>query len=766
MSSVLSQLFLVSVLSAAVISAVAIIKALFKNNIGTKAISLLWALVLLRLLLPYTLQSPIYLGDVFPKNTSINTSSVGEETNHTIDNEISGEAEADVIPIFSPPAANAEYTPAEAQYVSPTSPTVTKWKSLIQEIDFAVVLSVLWLAVGFGIVASGVFTLARFNSKLRSENIVSKKLYDAYKKAKQRISPRLDVRIVESIHVDMPITYGMINPRIIIPKQMAKEIDSDKLQLIIMHELMHIKRLDILKNYLWLLAKAIHWFNPMVWIAYKMYLGDMEIVCDTKVMQKINADECAEYSDSLVEAAKILSRTKQKTYPVVLNFCENKSKLRRRIMNILQPAKQRRSTSFAIAILICVLLVMCFTTACKEPKSEKPDDSAIYSEAEPEQIENDSNLNDDIMKYFVSAATSDHAVFSKYDESKMIDDVNVRVTINPDLLYRSYLPQKNAYHTAEIKYMDIDNSLLQKTADYFLEGTYMDINAQQEYELGKYYNLNHAEKPGDLIMLAYTKDKQQINFEVWTNKFGTGIYYARGGLATAGQSIVGEHSIHKAEIDKFIKSSYVNSAYKQASEIVEKFSTNMELTNIYAGKFVPRGSDLIYSDYDLYAQSDETSLAFLFTPKTADISSLFGQMSMDTEKRYDVIDYLENDFFKFEYILIAIDEKGVASFEWRNMRSKDDEKLSEVQIIQLEDAVDAFKANAFDEGKEWTPDPSSTAFILIDYIYLSMYPVADEDGAYTLYPVYAFSGKQTSGLNQINYTMIINAVDGSIIYQN
>src|SRR5699024_3864065 len=97
------------------------------------------------------------------------------------------------------------------------------------------------------------------------------------------------------------------------------------------HEICHIERHDILLNYIWLIAKAVHWFNPFVWMAYSLYQDDVELSRDQMVVDRISNSERLEYSASLIEAAKLFKKDMNKSPSIATYFCTGTSKLKERV---------------------------------------------------------------------------------------------------------------------------------------------------------------------------------------------------------------------------------------------------------------------------------------------------------------------------------------------------------------------------------------------------------------------------------------------------
>lgn len=139
-----------------------------------------------------------------------------------------------------------------------------------------------------------------------------------------------------------PAVYGIIKPKIILPLSY-----SDKnIELIILHEEMHIRRADNLWRMLALLVVAAHWFNPLCWIFLKLLLADLELSCDELVLTKLGDNRIKEYALSLLES-------RQGTTVFVSAF--GGAKIRTRIENILS---FKKLTRFSLTVFIALIGVI------------------------------------------------------------------------------------------------------------------------------------------------------------------------------------------------------------------------------------------------------------------------------------------------------------------------------------------------------------------------------------------------------------------------
>ena len=151
--------------------------------------------------------------------------------------------------------------------------------------------------------------------------------------------------------IDTPFLFGILRPEIYIPFDMAEE----DLPHIIRHELAHRKRRDYLVKPIAFLLLAVHWFNPCIWIAYKMLCKDMELACDEMVIRDMAARERKAYSRALLNC----SVWKERAASVPVAFGE--LSVKERIKNILN-YKKPSVLAIGLGVVLCAALLFCFMT--------------------------------------------------------------------------------------------------------------------------------------------------------------------------------------------------------------------------------------------------------------------------------------------------------------------------------------------------------------------------------------------------------------------
>ncbi len=146
-----------------------------------------------------------------------------------------------------------------------------------------------------------------------------------------------------------PFVYGIFRPRIYLSQALGPEEE----RYMLLHEQIHIRRLDPLFRTLAYLALCLHWFNPFVWLAFSLSEKDMEMSCDEAVIRQIGSSVKKKYSASLLA----LASGKRMIKGIPLAFGEGDTK--QRIENVLHYRKPARLLAIAAAIA-CVTLAVQF----------------------------------------------------------------------------------------------------------------------------------------------------------------------------------------------------------------------------------------------------------------------------------------------------------------------------------------------------------------------------------------------------------------------
>lgn len=252
----------------------------------------LWAIVLLRLIIPFSISSMFSVFNVIPAPQTNIT-----QRQHYYDTERS-------IPYRINHGNNSvEITAGDAlsNNINSSLPSPAPEASVDPLQVLAIAASWIWLVGAAGLLLFSMFTYFHTRNKLKIA--VLYKCDSLISHCSQKIKLKKKIQIYISDRIQTPIVCGLIQPRIILPSVFEQDLREAEIRHIITHELVHIKRFDYLIKPLSVLALCVHWFNPVIWMSFILSQKDMEMSCDEKVISVFDHDIRKEYATSLIRLA-------------------------------------------------------------------------------------------------------------------------------------------------------------------------------------------------------------------------------------------------------------------------------------------------------------------------------------------------------------------------------------------------------------------------------------------------------------------------------
>ena len=302
-----------------IIAAVVVIRSLFIHRLPKRLFVILWTAAALRMLVPLSFSVNIPHENTQPENAI-----VGEFT----------------------------------QTGSPEANTGTTG-SLNREL----ILEIVW--AGGAVLSLGIMTALH----LRSRRELSTALPLENAEISSRISAeklRRKITVKVSSRVTSPLTYGVINPVIILPKGLPA--DSEEMRFALAHELAHIRRFDVLLKLIFTAAACVHWFNPLAWAMLSLAGRDIELSCDEEVLKQLGCKR-EDYAMALIRLEE------RRSIPTGASFGRNA--VRERIEAIM---KFKKTTLAGIIVSAC--LIAGTTTAFAAVNYDKPAQEAPAAESE------------------------------------------------------------------------------------------------------------------------------------------------------------------------------------------------------------------------------------------------------------------------------------------------------------------------------------------------------------------------------------------------
>lgn len=176
-------------------------------------------------------------------------------------------------------------------------------------------------------------------------------------------------------HVKSPFILGLVRPKIYLPSGM----EAAAMEPVIAHEKAHLARRDHWWKPLGFLILAVHWFNPLCWIAYILLCRDIELACDEKVIRQMDLDGKKRYSAALLECST------GRRLVTICPLAFGEVSVKERVKNVLK-YKKPAFWIVLLALIACVVVAVCFAT---DPKQDIPEEEHTIR-ASVTEIEDDS----------------------------------------------------------------------------------------------------------------------------------------------------------------------------------------------------------------------------------------------------------------------------------------------------------------------------------------------------------------------------------------
>ena len=374
---------------------------------------LLWGIVAIRLICPFSFESTLSLipsAETIPLN-------IGMDTTPTINSGISAINNA-VNPIIS-----QSNTPMAGASVNLLQITIGIYEYI-------------WI---FGMIALALYTAISY-WRLRR---------------KVDTAVRYKDNIFQSENVSFPFVLGIIKPRIYLPFKM----NGQYLEHVVAHEQAHICRKDHWWKPLGFLLLMIHWFNPLMWLAYVLLCRDIELACDEKVIKELGNEQRGDYTQALVACS--INRRMIAACPLAFGEVSVKERVKS-VMNYNKPA----FWVIIISVIVCVGVAVCFLT---NPKQDSytlrivvpagSQEKFVYTDEEVSTIRNSIKIwsGDGLGDTEVILSPVNKTTETRYTATYLTHGMPVEFDAEKDTWFKIGVNMQNSTNEDIIVYVEVEN---------------------------------------------------------------------------------------------------------------------------------------------------------------------------------------------------------------------------------------------------------------------------------------------------------------------
>lgn len=374
---------------------------------------LLWGIVAIRLICPFSFESALSLipsAETIPLN-------IGMDTTPTINSGINAINNA-VNPII-----RQSNTPMLGASANPLQIAIS-------------ICEYLWI---FGMILLALYTV----------------ISDWRLHCKVNTAVRYKDNIFQSENVSSPFVLGIVKPRIYLPFK----LDGQNLDNVIAHEQAHIQRKDHWWKPLGFLLLTLHWFNPLIWLAYVLLCRDIELACDEKVIKNLSNEQRADYTQALVTCT--VNRHTIATCPLAFGEVGVKERVRS-VMNYKKPA----FWSIILAAIACVGVAVCFLT---NPKQDSytlriiipagSQEEFVYTDEEVSTIRNSIKIwsGDGLSDTEVLLSPVNETTEAGYTATDLTPGMPVEFDAEKDTWFKIGVNMQNPTNEDMIVYVEVEN---------------------------------------------------------------------------------------------------------------------------------------------------------------------------------------------------------------------------------------------------------------------------------------------------------------------
>ena len=358
MTTIFWNLIQVGLTTSVVLLPILLLCAVLRRRYPARVVCALWVIFAVRLLVPVQNSFPDAPVQVTPRTTlvEVQTTQVSEsapETSGTEDEPVIAEPQ---------PIIERHWVPAGAAVTAETQ----------KSIAFDEILALVWAVGAAAFFVGSMLSYRRFVHRVRrtARDVRDLELLRIYESECERLGLRQRIPLRQTPEADWPMLVGLVQPVLLLPKGGIPLADAP---LILRHELTHAKHKDVLCKMVFLLARCVHWFNPVVHLLAWQGAQDLEIACDQSVVHGLDTDAKRQYGQCILNdvARRMYGGTMLTT-----RLTGGGKAMKTRLQALFSPNKKRRG----VALILTAAFALTLVGGCFAVTPKGTEDAALEQE--------------------------------------------------------------------------------------------------------------------------------------------------------------------------------------------------------------------------------------------------------------------------------------------------------------------------------------------------------------------------------------------------
>lgn len=232
-------------------------------------------------------------------------------------------------------------------------------------------LIALWLG-GVAVLSSRLLVQNyRFSRRLRHQAPVSDaKVLRLLADCQRAMSVSRRLVCLETAAVSGPALCGLWRKRLLLPPHFLERYQPEELRHVFLHELAHLKRHDMAVSWLMAALRTLHWFNPLIWMAFRRIAADRELACDELALSALGTDQAEAYGGTVIRLLEDFATSA--AAPGLVGIVEDNLQMKERIRMIASFNTPKRSAPGVAILAALALVTLTNAKTAERPKAADP----------------------------------------------------------------------------------------------------------------------------------------------------------------------------------------------------------------------------------------------------------------------------------------------------------------------------------------------------------------------------------------------------------
>lgn len=222
------------------------------------------------------------------------------------------------------------------------------------KVHFGKFVAFTWFTVFVILLIKRMYSYFSMHKKVGKIQVENKRVISILENCKKKLHIHKPIKLIKQDCTFMPSTIGIFNVKILVFDSFL-EMDDVSITNVFMHELSHYKRKDNVVNFMILIIKSLHWFNPILNIMFKNIREEMELATDEIAISKMNGEERIAYCNSLIK----FSTNSNIEFESILGLSKTAKTLSTRVKAISAKNDFDKKSKLIFSITILIMILMC-----------------------------------------------------------------------------------------------------------------------------------------------------------------------------------------------------------------------------------------------------------------------------------------------------------------------------------------------------------------------------------------------------------------------